>query len=74
WLMIALVTIWAGWKTTDDVHRIALVSMGLFFIVLFLISTPESMQLLFKFMFLMVLLLGRFVLRSSLYPQPQRYE
>ncbi|EAW38052.1 DNA-directed RNA polymerase omega subunit [Lyngbya sp. PCC 8106] len=72
--MIAVVTTWAGWKTTDDVHRIALVSMGVFCIVLFLISTPESVQLFLKFMFLMVLLLGRFVLRSSLRPQPQRYE
>ncbi len=74
WLMIALITAWAGFKTTDDVHRIALVSMGLFCIVLFLISTPESVQLFFKFMFLIVLLVGRFVLRSSLRPQPQRYE
>lgn len=74
WLMIAFVTAWAGFKTADDVHRIALISMGLFFMILFLMVTPESVQLLFKFMFLTVLLLGRFVLRSSLRPQPQRYE
>ena len=74
WLIIALVTAWAGFKTTDDVHRIALILMGLFFILLFLISTPESMQLFFKFMFVMALLLGRFGLRYVMRLQPQQYK
>ena len=74
WFTIALFIAWAGFKTTDDVHRIALISMGLFFIVLFLISTPESVQLLFKFMLLMGLLFGRFGWRYVVRPQRRRYE
>ncbi|KKD38947.1 MAG: hypothetical protein WAN66_29200 [Limnoraphis robusta] len=71
WLIIALVTTWAGFKTKDDVHRIALISMGLFFFLLFLTITPESIQLFFKLIFLILLVLWRFILRSSLRLQPQ---
>ncbi len=75
WLIIALITIWAGFKAADDVHRIALMSLGLFFIILFLLSTPESVQLVFKFIFFaIVLFIERFLWRSFLSPQLQQVE
>lgn len=40
--MTALVKAWVGFKTTDDIHRIALVSMGLFFI--FIINKLEETE------------------------------
>jgi hypothetical protein len=45
--------------------------MGLFFFLLFLTITPESIQLFFKLIFLILLVLWRFILRSSLRLQPQ---